>query len=85
MGFMFCYLHVSLKQPFVGGYKFVEFALFWIVHCTYLRVSDYNFKKKLYSFDSTFIVSNQRKSPLVYKGENVKLKSPNDRKMGFIL
>ena len=27
MGFMFCDLHVSLKQPFVGGYKFVEFAL----------------------------------------------------------
>ena len=28
MGFMFCDLHVSLKEPFVGGYKFVEFALF---------------------------------------------------------
>ena len=28
MGFMFCDLHVSLKQPFVGGYKFVEFVLF---------------------------------------------------------
>ena len=27
MGFMFCDLHASLKQPFVGGYKFVEFAL----------------------------------------------------------
>ena len=27
MGFMFCDLHVSLKKPFVGGYKFVEFAL----------------------------------------------------------
>ena len=28
MGFMFCDLHVSLKQPFVGGYEFVEFVLF---------------------------------------------------------
>ena len=29
MGFIFCDLHVSLKKPFVGGYKFfVEFALF---------------------------------------------------------
>ena len=27
MGFMFCDLHVSLKQPSVGGYKFVAFAL----------------------------------------------------------
>ena len=27
MGFMFCDLHVSLKLPFVGGYKFVEFVL----------------------------------------------------------
>ena len=27
MGFMFCDLHVSLKLPYVGGYKFVEFAL----------------------------------------------------------
>ena len=25
---MFCDLHVSLKKPFVGGYKFVEFVLF---------------------------------------------------------
>ena len=30
---MFCDLHVSLKQPFVGGYKFVEFVLlFFSVH-----------------------------------------------------
>ena len=28
MGFMFCYLHVSLKLPFVGRYKFVEFVLY---------------------------------------------------------
>ena len=28
MGFMFCDLHVSLKEPFVGGYKLVEFVLF---------------------------------------------------------
>ena len=28
MGFMFFDLHVSLKQPFVGVYKFVEFVLF---------------------------------------------------------
>ena len=28
MGFMFCDLHVSLKKPFVGQYKFVEFVLF---------------------------------------------------------
>ena len=28
MGFMFCDLHVSLKQPFVEGYKFVKFVLF---------------------------------------------------------
>ena len=27
MGFMFCDLHVSLKYPFVGGYKFVQFVL----------------------------------------------------------
>ena len=30
MGFIFCDLHVSLKQPFVGGHKFVEFVLFHI-------------------------------------------------------
>ena len=28
MGFMFCDLHVSLKLPFIGGYKFDEFVLF---------------------------------------------------------
>ena len=27
MGFMFFDLHVSLKKPFVRGYKFVEFVL----------------------------------------------------------
>ena len=26
MGFMFCDLHVSLKEPFVGGYKCDEIA-----------------------------------------------------------
>ena len=32
MGFMFCDLHVSLKYPFVGGYKFVEFVLLVMLH-----------------------------------------------------
>ena len=31
MGFMFCDLHVSLKKPFVVGYKFVEFALLYML------------------------------------------------------
>ena len=28
IGFMFCDLHVSLKYPFIQGYKFDEFTLF---------------------------------------------------------
>ena len=34
MGFMFSSLHISLKLPFVRGYKFVEFALLlnWKLH-----------------------------------------------------
>ena len=35
MGFMFCDIHVSLKYPFAGGYKFVEFVLFLLVDSHY--------------------------------------------------
>ena len=39
MGFMFCDLHVSLKQHFIRGYKFVEFVLCKIILCILKGIS----------------------------------------------
>ena len=44
MGFMFCDLHVSLKLPFVRGYKFVEFALLFTIDMLKSLNKNFNIK-----------------------------------------